>query len=74
MGGRGQQSGFGNRIGDSRGVGDPTHLHIAPAGEFEAAGTESFGGFGQGLQLTRGDHASRQAHPGQCTVGSLMKM
>lgn len=74
MGGRGQQSGFGNRIGDSRGVGDPTHLHIAPAGEFEAAGAESLGGLGQGLQLTGGDHASRQAHPGQRTVGGLMEM
>jgi len=67
-------TGFGNRIGDSRGVGDPANLHVAPTGEFEAAGAESLGCLGQGLQLTGGDHASRQAHPGQRTVRGLMKM
>ena len=53
MGGRGQQSGFGNRIGDSRGVGDPTHLHIAPAGEFEAAGADAVAALSRAADAVR---------------------
>ena len=74
MGGRGQQTGLGDRLGDGGSIADATDLHVAPSGEFQRPAPETRGGIGQRLKSERADHSAGQPDAGQCAVGGLMDL
>ena len=72
VGGRRQQPGVRDGLGDGVGGGEPAHLDVAPRGQLERGRSQPGRGVRQRFELVGRDHPARQPNPDQRAVGRLV--